>query len=124
LPGEVADALDRAEGLMREAAQELSNGHGERGLELQQQAQRLLDQQDDDQKPEEPKDGHEQSDESAKRNGHDEDRGDMAQDAGVPGRAKNQKAEEFRKRVLEGLSRDKGGKLGPAVKRYAEGLLK
>jgi len=26
--------------------------------------------------------------------------------------------------VLEGLARDKGGRLGPAVKRYAEGLLK
>ncbi|HVY29343.1 MAG TPA: DUF4175 domain-containing protein [Polyangiaceae bacterium] len=125
LPGEVADALDRAEGLMREAAQELSNGHGERGLELQQQAQRLLDQQDDDQKqPDEPKDSHDQDEKSSKRDGHESDQGDMAQDAGVPGRAKNQKAEEFRKRVLEGLSRDKGGKLGPAVKRYAEGLLK
>lgn len=125
LPGEVADALDRAEGLMREAAQELSNGHGERGLQLQQQAQRLLDQQDDDQKqPDEPKDSPNQEEKSGKRGGHDTDQGDMAQDAGVPGRAKNQKAEEFRKRVLEGLSRDKGGKLGPAVKRYAEGLLK
>jgi hypothetical protein len=125
LPGEVAEALDRAEGLMREAAQELQNGHGERGLELQQQAQRLLDQQDDDQKqPDDPKDSHDQEEKSSKRNGHESDQGDMAQDAGVPGRAKNQKAEEFRKRVLEGLSRDKGGKLGPAVKRYAEGLLK
>jgi hypothetical protein len=48
----------------------------------------------------------------------------MRQDAGVPGRDKNEKAEAFRKRVLEGLARDKGGRLGPAVKRYAEGLLK
>jgi hypothetical protein len=50
LPGEVAEALDRAEGLMREAAQELSNGHGERALQLQRDAQRLLDQQEDDEK--------------------------------------------------------------------------
>jgi hypothetical protein len=128
LPGEVADALDRAEGLMREAAQELENGHGERGLELQQKAQRLLDQQGDDSKSDDGK-GDEKGDqphdsEPQKDQGHDSDKGKMAQDAGVPGRAKNQKAEDFRQRVLEGLSRDKGGRLGPAVKRYAEGLLK
>jgi hypothetical protein len=128
LPGEVAEALDRAEALMREAAQELNNGHGERGLELQQKAQRLLDQQGDDPKSDDGKDGEKGDEphdsEPKKDQGHDSDKGNMAQDAGVPGRAKNQKAEEFRKRVLEGLSRDKGGRLGPAVKRYAEGLLK
>jgi hypothetical protein len=124
LPGEVAEALDRAEGLMRDAAQELSNGHGERGLEMQRQAQRLLDQQDDDSKQDEPNDEQRDGERSRKHEGREQDRGDMAEDAGVPGRAKNQKAEDFRKRVIEGLSRDKGGKLGPAVKRYAEGLLK
>ena len=125
LPGEVADALDRAEGLMREAAQELSNGRGELALELQRDAQRLLEQQDDDSKNEQPKDEPQKDGEHPQPDdGHDGDHGDMAKDAGVPGRAKNQRAEEFRKRVLEGLARDKGGRLGPAVKRYAEGLLK
>ncbi len=124
LPGEVAEALDRAEGLMREAAQQLSNGNGEKALELQREAQRLLDQNDDDAKNDEPKDDGKESEKSSPKDGHEGERGSMAQDAGVPGRGKNQKAEEFRKRVLEGLSRDKGGKLGPAVKRYAEGLLK
>ena len=42
----------------------------------------------------------------------------------VPEHERNQKLEEFHKRVVEGLSRDKGGRLSPAVKRYAEGLLK
>ena len=124
LPGEVADALDRAEGLMREAAQELSNGRGERALGLQREAQRLLEQQDDDSKNDQPKDEPQKDGEPSKPDRHDGDHGEMAQDAGVPGRAKNQRAEEFRKRVLEGLARDKGGRLGPAVKRYAEGLLK
>jgi hypothetical protein len=124
LPGEVADALDRAEGLMREAAQQLERGNGERALELQREAQRLLDQNDDDAKNDEPKDGGKDAEQASPKDGHDTERGSMAQDAGVPGRGKNQKAEEFRRRVLEGLSRDKGGKLGPAVKRYAEGLLK
>jgi hypothetical protein len=122
LPGEVADALDKAEGLMRDAARELSSGRGERGLALQRQAQRLLDQDEDDGKGnDEPKESgpedHEQQD------GKDKSKG-MRMDAEVPGRDKNQRAEEFRKRVLEGLSRDQGGRLGPAVKRYAEGLLK
>jgi hypothetical protein len=125
LPSEVADALDRAEGLMREAAQELSNGRGERALALQRDAQRLLDQQDDDGKSDQPKDDPQKDGEPSKKSdGKDADHGDMSQEAGVPGRAKNQRAEEFRKRVLEGLARDKGGRLGPAVKRYAEGLLK
>jgi hypothetical protein len=123
LPGEVAQALDRAEGLMREAAQELSSGHGERALSLQREAQRLLDQQDDDGKGDEPKEEPNQDKQEAKGE-HDKDHANMRQDADVPGRDKNEKTEAFRKRVLEGLARDKGGRLGPAVKRYAEGLLK
>jgi hypothetical protein len=122
LPGEVADALDRAEGLMREAAQELANGRGEHGLSLQRDAQRLLDQQNDDKPNDEPKDDAEGRD--VPPDAHDRDHGEMNQNAGVPGRAKSQRTEQFRKRVLEGLARDKGGRLGPAVKRYAEGLLK
>lgn len=123
LPGEVAQALDRAEGLMREAAQELSNGRGEKALQLQREAQRLLEQQDDDDKGDEPKD--EPKDDPKESPGkRDKDHADMRTDADVPGRDKNEKAEAFRKRVLEGLARDKGGRLGPAVKRYAEGLLK
>lgn len=123
LPGEVAQALDRAEGLMREAAQELSNGRGDKALQLQREAQRLLEQQDDDDKGDEPKD--EPKDDPKESPGkRDKDHADMRSDADVPGRDKNEKAEAFRKRVLEGLARDKGGRLGPAVKRYAEGLLK
>ena len=109
---------------MREAAQELSSGRGERALSLQREAQRLLDQQDDDSKNQQPKDEPQKDGEQPRRDGKDGNNGDMSQEAGVPGRAKNQRAEEFRKRVLEGLARDKGGRLGPAVKRYAEGLLK
>jgi hypothetical protein len=125
LPGEVVEGLDRAEGLMREAAQELSAGQGERALSLQREAQRLLDQQDDDSSSQQPKDDpHADGEQPHGGRGKEGEHGDMSQDAGVPGRAKNQRAEEFRKRVLEGLARDKGGKLGPAVKRYAEGLLK
>jgi hypothetical protein len=122
LPNDVSESLDRAEGLMRDAARELSNGHGERGAELQREAQRWLDQQEDGDENQS-----EQPNESESQQQHGDsssDKGSMRQDAGVPGRDKNQRAEEFRQRVLRGLARDKGGRLGPAVKRYAEGLLK
>jgi hypothetical protein len=122
LPGEVAEALDRAEGLMRDAARELAEGRGEQGLELQRRAQRLLDQQDDDR--EQNQEPEESEGDEPKNEGRDKDRADMSQRADVPGRVKNQRAEAFRKRVLEGLARDKGGRLGPVVKRYTEGLLK
>lgn len=122
LPGDVAEALDRAEGLMREAARELANGRGERGAELQREAQRWLDQQDDEERgqSDKPQDDAPPPDDGDSSS----DKGSMRQDAGVPGRDKNQRAEEFRQRVLKGLAKDKGGRLGPAVKRYAEGLLK
>jgi hypothetical protein len=118
----VAEALDRAEGLMREAARELANGRGERGAELQREAQRWLDQQDDEERgqSDKPQDDAPPPDDGDSSS----DKGSMRQDAGVPGRDKNQRAEEFRQRVLKGLAKDKGGRLGPAVKRYAEGLLK
>jgi hypothetical protein len=121
LPGEVAEALDRAEGLMRDAARELSSGRGEKGLELQREAQRLLDQQEDDSQKDQPQQGDE-----GEKNVPDQGADSPAPSgkAEVPGRDKNQHAEEFRRRVLKGLSRDQGGRLGPAVKRYAEGLLK
>ncbi len=48
----------------------------------------------------------------------------MAQDAQVPGKDPGKRAEDFRRRVMEGLSHDHGGRLGPAVRRYAEGLLR
>lgn len=122
LPEEVARALDRAEGLMREAARELSSGRGAKGLALQREAQRLLEQQGDESNSEhsepEPQQGEPQS-----AQGPDTGSTGRAQNTDVPGRDKGEKALRFRQRVLDGLARDKGGRLGPAVKRYAEGLL-
>jgi Domain of unknown function (DUF4175) len=122
LPGEVAEALDRAEALMREAARELSSGRGERGAELQREAQRWLERQDDEQQGQ--SEGQQEPSTEPRSGERSDEAGELANKAPVPGRDKNQRAEEFRERVLKGLSRDKGGRLGPAVKRYAEGLLK
>jgi hypothetical protein len=123
LPGEVAEALDRAEELMREAARELGQRRGERGLELQREAQRWLEQDQDSNSGGRERD-QDQAQKSPREGDHDGDSGSMSMEAEVPGKDKNQRAEDFRRRVLEGLSRDRGDRLGPAVKRYAEGLLR
>jgi len=121
LPEDAVESLDKAEGIMREAARALSEGKGERGLELQREAQRLLERSstgqtgdDEDQPP------NERNRSTPRGEGGREIRtgGDIPE----PGDGKN--AEEFRQRVLEGLGKTKDGRFGPAVKRYAEGLLR
>lgn len=120
LPEEAAERLEQARRAMRDAVGELSNGRGERGLEHQREAQRLLEQgstgrtTDGDREPrEQPK-----SDDQNGGNGKD-----MQTRGPVPGAPGKNRAEEFRRRVLEGLAKDRGGRLDPAVRRYAEGLL-
>ena len=81
-----------------------------------------MDQQDDEQQNQSDQPQEEPSE--SERGERTDDKGAVNMNAPVPGRDKNQRAEEFRQRVLKGLARDKGGRLGPAVKRYAEGLLK
>ena len=93
LPGEVADALDRAEGLMREAAQELANGHGERGLSAAARSAALAR----PSKTTTSKSGRTErrrrrtTSRAARRQARRKTTATCAQDAGVPGRAKNQK---------------------------------
>jgi hypothetical protein len=116
LPEELQERLERAEELMKRAAQALSEGDGERALELQRQAQRLLD--DDSDEP--PEDGAENPKDSSEADG---DRG-VGTGGEVPDEDAQNRAEEFRQRVLRGLSGDKSIELAPAVKRYAEGLLR
>jgi hypothetical protein len=47
----------------------------------------------------------------------------MQTQAPVPGADDQRRALEFRRRVLEGLGKERGGRLEPAIRRYAEGLL-
>ena len=108
--------LAKARDAMKSAADELRGGRGERGLERQRQAQRLLEQGSserttDDSSGREPKDS-----------GRHGDRG-MQTQAPVPGADEQHRALEFRRRVLEGLGQERGGRLEPAIRRYAEGLL-
>lgn len=116
LPDELKQALERAEGMMQQAAERLSGGHGEAGLELQREAQRLLEHASS------PENGGGSGSEDAAEGGSQQ-RGRMATHGDVPDRGDASGADAFRKRVLEGLSGERRGRLGPAVERYAEGLL-
>ncbi len=118
LPEDMVDQLERAESVMREAARALEEGHGQRGIELQREAQRLLEQSDRGQLDQEDDRGRQED-----RATDDVKGKHMRTDADVPRPDDRKAAEEFRKRVLEGLGQGKGQRLSPAVQRYAEGLL-
>lgn len=114
LPEQSRQKLSAAEELMRQAAQQLGTGRGQVGLELQRQAQRLLEESQPGQTTEPA--GRQPGKESGARS--------SGFGGNVPAEDRRRQAEDFRRRVLEGLARGQGGKLGPAVKRYAEGLLR
>jgi hypothetical protein len=120
LPHDITDQLERASNVMREAARELDHGKGQRGLKLQREAQRLLEQ---------SRTGQTTSEDSAREHEDRDGRGAtggrrMRSDGNVPDAESSQRAEQFKRRVLEGLSGKRAGRLAPAVKRYAEGLLR
>jgi hypothetical protein len=119
LPADVTERLRQADQLMRQAARALESGEGETGLSLQREAQRLLEQADpgktSDPDPDEEQRAREDDDVSGNKAGFGGE---------VPDASEQNKAEEFRRRVLESLGDNPTGPLGPAIKRYAEGLLR
>jgi len=121
LPEDLADALGKAEGLMRDAAKELGAGHGPQGLSLQRDAQRLLEQTNSGQNNSGDNEGKEQQPQTPQDSSSSKGKR-MRTDADVP-RAEGGHADDFRRRVLEGLSKQGSGRLSDAVRRYAEGLL-
>lgn len=119
LPGEALEQLGKAREAMDAAARELGSSRGEAGLEQQRTAQRLLEQASSGRTSdaEKPSPG--------ERDGmHGEDGRVLSKDGEVPRADDKVRAEEFRRRVLKGLSKDQGGRLSPAIRRYAEGLLR
>jgi hypothetical protein len=122
LPDDAVDDLEKAESIMREAARALSEGKVERGLDRQREAQRLLERANTGQTG----DDDEGDDDSQRgRSGSRGANGKGVSTGGqVPGAEDKKRAEDFRRRVLEGLGKSNGGRLAPAVKRYAEGLLR
>lgn len=114
LPEQARQKLSAAEELMRQAAQHLDSGRGQVGLNLQRQAQRLLEDSQPGQTTEPP----------SQKPGSTHGGRSSGFGGAVPAEDRRRQAEEFRRRVLEGLAKSEGGKLAPAVKRYAEGLLR
>ncbi len=117
LPQDVRDRLSQAQRFMEEAANRLRSGEGEVGLNLQRSAQRLL---------EESETGQTGGEEQDQRGPDGEQTGKRRVGTGgdVPDPEADNGAEEFRRRVLQGLGKRGGGRLSKAVKRYAEGLLR
>jgi hypothetical protein len=121
LPREVTERLREADQLMRQAARSLAEGEGEQGLRLQREAQRLLETAD----PGSTEDTGESEDDSERNPGEGEEGSGRRPAFGgdVPEAEEQNKAEQFRRRVLRNLG-ESGGRLGPAIRRYAEGLLR
>ncbi|MCU0683153.1 MAG: DUF4175 domain-containing protein [Polyangiaceae bacterium] len=114
LPEQTLDLLREAERHMREAAQQFERGEAEPGLARQREAQRLLEM------------ARSARDEEESRPG-DEGQGGKGSPGGqtaIPKAGEGKGPEEFRRRVLEGLGRGGDPRLRPAVKRYAERLLR
>lgn len=107
---------------MRDASKELGAGHGEQGLALQRDAQRLLEQTNSGQSGSGESNGKDQTPSPSPKDSSNSKGKQMRTDADVP-RAEAGRADEFRRRVLDGLSKQTSGRLSDAVRRYAEGLL-
>jgi hypothetical protein len=117
LPGEVTARLRAAAQLMRQASGALERGEGEAGLELQREAQRLIERADrGETRAAEGPEGAE-----SERSGDGRSDGFGGE---VPDANELSDAEEFRRRVIRNLGEARSGRLGPAIRRYAEGLLR
>ena len=102
---------------MKEAAEKLEKGDSAKGLELQKEAQKLLEKARDIARGEdEPQ---------PQPNGPDGNKLNPDEKLDIPDANAHKGPDAFRKRVLEGLgSGASSPKLQDAVKRYAEGLVK
>lgn len=118
LPDDIVEGLEGAQGLMQQAARELRSGSAEKGVELQRQAQRLLERADTGRTTD-------SNHGSQPDQGPDGDSGGRAPRTGgeVPGAEQRNRADDFRRRVVRGLGTGTQGEMQPAVRRYAEGLL-
>jgi hypothetical protein len=119
LPEDVRNDLEQSSRLMRQAAESLESGRGRTALERQREAQNLLERNvlGSDQEPADA------ADKVAKRES-DASRRTSSGDARIVSTGDTESREAFRRRVQQGLSRDVTPELSPAVRRYAEGLLK
>lgn len=118
LPEPVLERLRRAREQMRSAANQLGEGRGEQGLNSQREAQRLLEEGNAGRTDE--ADG---QDERQPTGGEGQGGRAIGGRETVPKADEKLRARDFRRRVLEGLGKERGTRLEPAIRRYAEGLL-
>lgn len=120
LPQKMQERLRSAQVLMQQAAQDLQQGRGASGLQSQEKAQRLLE--GVDQGSTRPDAGERTAAPSGEERDGTEGRSSFG--GPVPGADSGADAEAFRRRVAESLARGEPGQVGPAVERYAEGLIR
>jgi hypothetical protein len=113
------DRLRSAGESMRSAASELSEGRGDPAQEHQREAQRMLEQGSTG-RTSDPDSAGPESAAPAEEGSTGRSLGSKAK---VPAAEDRRRAQDFRKRVLEGLGKERGTRLEPAIRRYAEGLL-
>ena len=116
LPRETMDRLGDAERAMREAAEAFKRGDGDKGVERQKDAQRMLEMAKESMSEEG------ESDSPPSADGDGQRTSTAKQD--IPGKDQHRGPAEFRRRVTEGLGGATDPVLREAVKRYAEGLLR
>ena len=118
LSKDMKQRIGEAGKLMNEAVGAFAEGAGRLGIQRQRAAQRLLESADPKNKT---------KGDSQKSPKHGDTPGDsdlMGPGGDAPEQERKRLAEEFRRRVMKGLSREQSDQLSPAVKRYAEGLLR
>jgi uncharacterized membrane protein YccC len=113
LPQSLLERLADAAEAMEDASEQLRKLRGTKGLKAQRRAQRLLELAQPER--EEP---------PRSERGQQGEGDTMAQDTDVPGQARDPRADEFRKRVTDGLRGDVPPHLRDALQRYTEGLLR
>jgi hypothetical protein len=113
MPESALDSLEEAERVAREAADALKRGDVDKGLERQREAQHQLERAKEALGGDSP---------DGEGDGAD---GDLTSHVDIPTEnGKGKSADQFRRRVLKGLSQAAAGRQKDAVRRYAEGLLR
>ncbi len=118
LPDEAVQSIEQAERAARQAAEALQRGDAERGLDRQREAQRDLE------AARQQLEGSEDEGQGSRSSSDGDGRQPSKEPVKVPGKGEHKGPEEFRQRVLRGLSQPSSNALKDAVHRYAEGLLR
>jgi hypothetical protein len=118
LPQQAIESLDDAERAARQAAEALQHGNADRGLERQREAQRHLEAAN-----QALQQGEDQEGQQAEHEGDHDGRPVGGGRVDLP-KGQTGGADDFRRRVVQGLAKPSSGALKDAVRRYAEGLLR